>query len=43
MELAVKGMLPKNSIGRNSMKRIRIYKGAEHKNAAQKPEVWALD
>ncbi len=43
MELAVKGMLPKNTIGRNSMKRIRIYKGAEHKNAAQKPEVWALD
>ena len=43
MELAVKGMLPKNSIGRNSMKRIRIYKGAEHNNAAQKPEVWALD
>lgn len=43
MELAIKGMLPKNSIGRNSMKRIRIYKGAEHKNAAQKPEVWALD
>lgn len=43
MELAVKGMLPKNTIGRNSMKRLRIYKGAEHKNAAQKPEVWTLD
>ena len=43
MELAVKGMLPKNSIGRNSMKRLKLYKGAEHNNAAQKPEPWVLD
>ena len=40
MELAVKGMLPKNSIGRASMTRLKIYAGAEHKNAAQKPEPW---
>jgi large subunit ribosomal protein L13 len=40
MELAVKGMLPKNSIGRASATRLKIYAGAEHANAAQKPEVW---
>ena len=43
MELAVKGMLPKNSIGRNSLKRLKLYKGAEHNNAAQKPKPWVLD
>ena len=43
MELAAKGMLPKNSIGRNSLKRLKLYKGAEHNNAAQKPEPWVLD
>lgn len=40
VELAVKGMLPKNSIGRASMTRLKIYAGPEHKNAAQKPEPW---
>ncbi|MDD6023267.1 MAG: 50S ribosomal protein L13 [Oscillospiraceae bacterium] len=40
MELAVKGMLPKNSIGRASMTRLKVYAGAEHKNEAQKPEPW---
>ena len=40
---AIKGMLPKNSIGRNSLKRLKLYKGAEHNNAAQKPEAWTLD
>ena len=43
VELAVKGMLPKNSIGRSAMKRLFIYKGAEHKNQAQKPEIWVMD
>ncbi len=43
MELAVKGMLPKNSLGALALKRCRIYKGAEHKHAAQKPELWAQD
>ena len=42
MELAVKGMLPKNSIGRNAMTRLHLYKGAEHAHAAQKPEAWTL-
>ena len=43
MELAVKGMLPKNSIGRAALTRLKLYKGAEHNNAAQKPEAWTLD
>ena len=40
MMLAVKGMLPANTIGANCMTRIRVYKGAEHNHAAQKPEVY---
>jgi large subunit ribosomal protein L13 len=40
VELAVKGMLPKNSIGRAAMTRLKIYAGPEHKNDAQKPEPW---
>ncbi len=43
MELAVKGMLPKNSLGRASLTRLKLYKGAEHNHAAQKPEAWTLD
>ncbi len=42
-ELAVKGMLPKNVIGRNAMTRLHLYKGNEHPHAAQKPEAWTLD
>ena len=40
---AVKGMLPKNSLGRTMLKKLRVYKGAEHNHAAQKPEVLKLD
>ena len=43
MEVAVKGMLPKNTLGKNAMTRLHLYKGAEHNHAAQKPEVWTLD
>ena len=43
MELAVKGMLPKNSLGRSALTRLKLYTGPEHKNAAQKPEAWVLD
>ena len=42
MELAVKGMIPSNSIGRNAMTRLRAYAGSEHKHAAQKPVEWNL-
>ena len=41
MMLAVKGMLPKNSIGAKSLTRLKLYTGSEHENAAQKPIVLA--
>jgi len=37
VELAVKGMLPKNSIGTKSLTRLKVYAGAEHNQAAQQP------
>ena len=40
MMLAVKGMLPHNSLGRQMLKKVRIYSGSEHENMAQKPEKW---
>ena len=40
---AVKGMLPKNSLGRQMLKKLKVYKGAEHNHAAQKPEVLKVD
>ena len=43
MELAVKGMLPKNTLGKSALTRLHLYKGAEHPHAAQKPEAWNLD
>ena len=39
---AVRGMLPKNALGRQMIKKLRVYKGAEHDHAAQKPEVLVL-
>lgn len=42
IRLAVKGMLPKGPIGRQMLKKLHIYAGPEHKNAAQKPEVLEL-
>ena len=39
MELAVKGMLPHNSIGAKSLTRLHVYAGDKHDNAAQKPIV----
>ena len=40
MELAVKGMLPHNSIGRKSATRLKVYAGAEHCHEAQKPQAY---
>ena len=40
MELAVKGMLAKNPTQKWQLRRLKIYAGAEHKNAAQKPQNW---
>lgn len=39
VELAVKGMLPKGPMGRDMIKKLHVYAGAEHAHAAQKPEV----
>ena len=38
VELAVKGMLPKNALGRQMYKKLKVYAGATHEQAAQKPE-----
>ena len=40
MTLAVKGMVPDTVIGRKALTRLRVFKGAEHVHAAQKPEAW---
>ena len=42
MYLAVKGMLPHTKLGRQMIKKVRVYAGSEHENAAQKPEVWEV-
>lgn len=42
MLLAVKGMIPDTTIGRKALTRCRVYAGAEHGHAAQKPEAWKL-
>ena len=42
MKLAVRGMMPRNVISKDSMSRLKIYRGGEHVHAAQKPELWAL-
>ena len=40
MMLAIKGMLPHTKLGRQMIKKLRVYAGSEHKNMAKKPEVW---
>lgn len=42
MMLAIKGMLPDTTQGRNQLRRLRVYAGSEHENAAQKPEAYTL-
>lgn len=42
IELAVKGMLPKNSLGRAMFKKLRVYKGENHGHEAQQPQVLDL-
>ncbi|MBR6739476.1 MAG: 50S ribosomal protein L13 [Clostridia bacterium] len=43
MTLAVKGMMPKNTISRWALKRLKVYAGPTHKHSAQKPELLAND
>ena len=40
MTQAVKGMLQKNTLGADQLTRLKVYRGSEHKHAAQKPETW---
>ena len=42
MMLAIKGMLPKNRLGRQMINKVRIYAGSEHENQAQKPIMWEV-
>ncbi len=42
MELAVNGMIPNNHNGRAARARLRVFAGAEHVHASQKPEAWEL-
>ena len=40
MKVAVRGMMPKNVLSKDALSRLKIYRGAEHEQAAQKPEIW---
>ena len=40
MKLAIRGMMPRNIITKDSLTRLHIYSGSEHPHAAQKPQVW---
>jgi large subunit ribosomal protein L13 len=42
VELAVKGMLPKNTLGRRQLKKLKVYAGPEHPHAAQKPSPFEI-
>ncbi|MBB6451494.1 large subunit ribosomal protein L13 [Geomicrobium halophilum] len=42
VELAIQGMLPKNALGRKTIKKLHVYEGPEHKHEAQKPEAYEL-
>jgi large subunit ribosomal protein L13 len=43
IEKAVKGMLPKNNLGRQLFKKLKVYAGAEHPHAAQQPKQLTID
>ena len=42
MFIAIKGMLPHTKLGRQMIKKLRVYPGNEHENIAQKPEIWEV-
>lgn len=43
VEIAIKGMLPHNSLGREMFKKLKVYRGNKHNHEAQKPEILELD
>jgi len=40
VEIAVKGMIPHNRLGRQMIKKLKVYRGPDHPHQAQKPEIW---
>ncbi|WP_281640752.1 50S ribosomal protein L13 [Aurantimicrobium minutum] len=42
VEKAIRGMLPKTSLGRDQFRKLKVYRGAEHPHAAQQPKVYTL-
>ena len=42
IEMAVRGMLPHNRLGRQMAKKLKVYRGPEHPHEAQQPEVWQI-
>ena len=42
IEKAVRGMLPKNSLGEHMIKKLKVYAGAEHPHTAQQPQTWEI-
>jgi large subunit ribosomal protein L13 len=43
VEVAIKGMLPHNALGRQMFRKLKVYRGSDHPHAAQKPQPFALD
>jgi large subunit ribosomal protein L13 len=43
VEKAIRGMLPKNSLGRQQLSKLKVYAGAEHPHAAQQPKTYIFD
>ena len=43
MRVAIRGMMPRNIITKDSLSRLHVYRGAEHPHTAQKPEAWAAN
>jgi large subunit ribosomal protein L13 len=43
IEKAIRGMLPKNSLGEQQLKKLKVYAGSEHPHAAQQPKTFVID
>ncbi len=43
IEKAIAGMVPKNTLGRNQLSKLKVYRGAEHPHAAQQPKQYVID
>lgn len=43
VEMAIRGMLPKNTLGREQMAKLKVYVGSEHPHQAQQPKTYTLD